>query len=61
MYILAKELALTYEPNKGLLDLSLFFARPYGPYQDYDPPFIASNFNNFRPAQMYMELKDSRL
>lgn len=61
MYILAKELAMTYEHNKGLLELLSFFSKPYGPYQDYDPPFIASNFNNFRPVQMYVELKDSYL
>ncbi len=61
MYILAKDLSITYEANKGLLDLMAFFLKPYGPYQDYDPPFVASNFNNFRPIQMYMEVKDSRL
>lgn len=54
MYILAKDLSLTYEPSGGLLDLAAFFAKPYGAYQDYDPTFVASNFNNFRPAQMYM-------
>ncbi len=61
MYIMAKELDMIYEPNKGLLELSSFFAKPYGPFQDYDPPFAASNFNNFRPSQMYIELKDSCL
>lgn len=54
MYILAKDLIMTYEPSGGLLDLAEFFGKPYGAYQDYDPPFVASNFNNFRPAQMYM-------
>jgi hypothetical protein len=61
IYILAKELEITYEPNKGFLELSSFFAKPYGPHQDSDPPFVASNFNNFRPLQMYIELKDSCL
>jgi len=54
MYILAKDLIMTYEPSGGLLDLAEFFGKPYGAFQDYDPPFVASNFNNFRPAQMYM-------
>ncbi len=61
MYILAKDLVVTYTPNQGLLDLVGFLMKPYGPYQDFDPPFIASNFNNFRPAQIYLELKDSKL
>lgn len=54
MYILAKDLIMTYEPSGGLPDLAEFFGKPYGAFQDYDPPFVASNFNNFRPAQMYM-------
>lgn len=54
MYILAKDLIMSYNPNGGLLDLAAFFAKPYGAFQDYDPPFVASIFNNFRPAQMYM-------
>jgi hypothetical protein len=54
MYVLLKDIVLTYDINKGLLDLSSFFAKPYGPYEDVDPPFVSSNFNNFRPLQMYI-------
>jgi hypothetical protein len=54
MYILAKDMNLIYDADNELVNLLSFFTKPYGPFQDFDPPFISSNFNNYRPVQMYV-------
>ena len=52
---------MTYDIDQGLMKLAAFFGKPYAENKDYQESLVRARWNNYRPMQMYVQLKDAKI